>query len=363
MTTDIQRSLLEQTKEVAPGQPLRVLPELINKVMQGDKASVLSALQSAVELEHSTIPPYLYALYSLDATKNGVIAGIIQSIVVEEMLHMTLACNILNALGGAPAIDTPTFIPTYPGTLPGIEPPYPGWEVRLKPFSKDVVQTIFMQIEMPEDPQDYPVRTPQLEQSDVSTVPRTIGAFYLLLKQQIIKLGDGAFVFPTPNQVGPDIMFESIVVHDVKSACAAIDLIVDQGEGTDLDPFDDEDEPAHYYRFAEIIKGRELITIPGDPPKYEYAGAEVVVDESGIWNVEPDRTSSHQAVRTFNYTYTNLLKALHALFNGQNNQQQFKTALGLMMSLKQQSKDMMSTLGCGPSFVYEPTNPGSPAGD
>jgi hypothetical protein len=53
---------------------------------------------------------------------------------------------------------------------------------------------------------------------------------------------------------------------------------------------------------------------------------------------------------------------LHALFNAQNNMQQFNTALGLMMSLKQQAMDMMSTLGVGPSFQYQPTNPGTASG-
>ncbi len=39
--------------------------------------AVLTALQSAIELEHATIPVYLYALYSLDQTKNAEIAEII----------------------------------------------------------------------------------------------------------------------------------------------------------------------------------------------------------------------------------------------------------------------------------------------
>jgi hypothetical protein len=362
MTADTQRSLLEQTKAIAPGQPLRISPEVFSKLAQGDKESILSALQDAIELEHSTIPPYLYALYSLDADKNGTVAEIIESIVVEEMLHMTLACNILNALGGSPQIDTPQFIPAYPTTLPGIEPPYPGWEVDLAPFSEALVQTIFMQIEMPEDPQDYPVRDPEVVAFAAEPLPATIGEFYTLLAEQIKNLGDGAFVSPPPNQVGPDLMYESIVVHNVQSACDAIALIIDQGEGTDLDPIDENGVPAHYYRFAEIIKGRKLIE-EGDPPAYAYAGEKITVDQSGIWDVNPDRSGTNQAAVTFNYTYTNLLKTLHGLFNGQNNQRQFNAALGLMMSLKQQAKDMMANLGFGPSFLYQPTNPAVTGGD
>ncbi len=58
------------------------------------------ALQQAVMLEHATIPTYLYALYSLEPGKNAEIQQLITSVVIEEMSHMALACNILNAIGG-----------------------------------------------------------------------------------------------------------------------------------------------------------------------------------------------------------------------------------------------------------------------
>jgi hypothetical protein len=45
-------------------------------------AAVIQSLQSAVELEHATIPPYLYALYSLDEHKNALIVEIIRSVVI-----------------------------------------------------------------------------------------------------------------------------------------------------------------------------------------------------------------------------------------------------------------------------------------
>ncbi|HEY0602494.1 MAG TPA: ferritin-like protein [Herpetosiphonaceae bacterium] len=370
MTNNPELALLEETEAMtrttasaaiatdevlAPGQPnagvrppLRIAPRLRQKLQQGDKASVMSLLQDAIELEHSTIPPYLYALYSLDESKNSQIVDIIESVVVEEMLHMTLACNILNALGGTPVLDKPDFIPHYPGTLPGIEPPDPTWQVNLEPFSKDMVQKIFMQIELPEF-------GPIVKFAAASTddEPTTIGQFYSQLEEQIAALDEGAFVSPPRNQVGPDIMPESIVVHDVPSMRKAIKTIIDQGEGTDTDPFDENGDPAHYYRFAETVKGRELTRTP----PYKYEGKEVPLDPTGIFNVQPDRQGSgqSQAACTFNYTYTCLLKTLHAFFNGENNKDQFRAALGLMMSLKQQAKDMMSNLNVGPSFEYQPT--------
>ncbi len=56
-------------------------------------------LQRAIQLEHSTIPPYLTAMFSLAEGKNRRIAELIRSIVVEEMLHMCIASNILIAIG------------------------------------------------------------------------------------------------------------------------------------------------------------------------------------------------------------------------------------------------------------------------
>ena len=50
--------------------------------------AVCAALHRAIELEHATVPLYLYALYSLDPNESPAIAQIIQSVVVEEMLHM-----------------------------------------------------------------------------------------------------------------------------------------------------------------------------------------------------------------------------------------------------------------------------------
>src|SRR5438445_6847693 len=64
-------------------------------------------LQWAIELEHSTIPPYLCALYSIEAGHNAEAAEVLSSVMVEEMLHLTLADNLVNAVGGRPRLDIP----------------------------------------------------------------------------------------------------------------------------------------------------------------------------------------------------------------------------------------------------------------
>ena len=90
--------------------------------LNGTIEGLRKALQTAIELEHSTIPPYLYALYSLKPGTNGEIGRLLLSVIQQEMLHMALDCNILNAINGSPDIDKPHFIPKYPGPLPGSDP-------------------------------------------------------------------------------------------------------------------------------------------------------------------------------------------------------------------------------------------------
>jgi hypothetical protein len=57
-------------------------------------------LRQALKLEHATIPPYITALYSLKPGKNLEAFHIIRAVAVEEMLHLTLVANVLNAVGG-----------------------------------------------------------------------------------------------------------------------------------------------------------------------------------------------------------------------------------------------------------------------
>ena len=329
--------------------------------LNGTVEGLRCAMQNAIELEHATIPPYLYALYSIKPGANAEIAGLIKSIVVEEMLHMALDCNILNAIRGTPKIDDPNFVPKYPGPLPG------GVEseltVGLAPFSKQVVKNTFMVIEEPEDPLHFPVL--KLAEGEK---PTTIGQFYAGIIDQIHKLGDGIFTGDPKKQLttgfGP---LQTIHVHDVKSAIEAIKLIVAQGEGTTTSPLDPEHDPAHYYRFAEIYYGKKLIPNPAPPPDFAYGGHNVSFDPAGVWPVitNPNRTSypdgskARNLNETFNYTYTSLLKSMQLTFGGQPDR--LGPAIGLMESMKEQALVMMATetvpgQTAGPSFEYTPVN-------
>jgi hypothetical protein len=64
-------------------------------------------LQWAIELEHATLPPYLCALYSLDPERNPAAVEVVASVFAEEMFHLALAANLLNAVGGPPTAGHP----------------------------------------------------------------------------------------------------------------------------------------------------------------------------------------------------------------------------------------------------------------
>lgn len=345
---------------------IRLAPQLLTQLNQGGPDAVQQALVTAVRLEHSTIPLYLYALYSLDEQRNAAVADIVQSVVVEEMLHMTLACNLLNAVGGTPRLDDPGFLPLFPGTLPGqIES---DQVFHLRAFSNEQLKD-FMRLEEPDRPLAFRVAALAEGGPDY----RTIGDFYRAIATQMKALAPSDF--QQRNQVGPEQFRGAVVVKDLSSALSAIQIIIDQGEGTDQSPEEVfGDDVAHYYRFAEVFHGRRLVPNPKAGPgapvedRYIYAGDPVVFDPAGCYAVPTDPKSAGypagSAARRlcdgFNYTYTSLLKRLNAAFNGKP--EQIGPAIRLMMSLRQQAKDMMTGINpagafVGPSFEYQPLEP------
>ena len=325
--------------------------------------AVWDALQQAIELEHSTIPVYLYSLFSLDPDKNRGTVDIIRSVVVEEMLHMVLAANVLNALGGSPAISKHDFIPAYPGPLPG------GVEgqlrLHLRPFSMDQLEA-FILIEEPHAPIDYAAHAALVEVPAV-----TIGEFYLSISRAIQRLPAEAFVQPPRNQIGPELMFGSIAVTDAESAVRAIETIIEQGEGTttspeEIDGPNGSDDFAHFYRFMELKMGRRLVKVSDATSpfsSYEYSGEVVEVDPSGIYDLPVDPSSRHYPVGSearrmndeFNLTYSKMLAQLHELLNGSADLDTFMASLAMMSSLERQARAMASGeanggIAVGPSF-------------
>ena len=328
-------------------------------------ADLKSALQTAIELEHSTIPPYLTANFTLINTGNDEIYNLIGSILGEEMLHLSIACNILNAIGGNPVLNKPGFIPRYPGTLPGgVET---GLQVPLEKFSKELVANVFMVIEEPEKPID-------IKTLKASAGGSTIGEFYTAIKNTIKLLEDAAqakgktiFTGNAKEQMTYEKFYPSSVLFpivDKDTALRGIDIIIDQGEGTTIDPFvnpnDDSGgvEPAHYYRFEEIYKGKTLQKNPAGG--YLFGEPAIPFNPEKIPNMWPnpkmnDYPKDSQAYinsKFFNYNYTSLLNSLHLTFNGQPHQ--INTAMGIMFSLRLYALKLLA--------IPDPNHPGYVAG-
>lgn len=345
---------------------IRLKKSLIADTQKGHAArlhALKHKLQIAIELEHSTIPPYLYALYSIKDGCNLEVAALMLSVIKQEMLHMSLDCNILNAIGGAPKIDSPRFIPHYPGHLPGAVEA--GLIVPLAPLSKQVVLDVFMVIEAP-------VTT--VEDTPGPDEGVTIGQFYQHLKDEIVALDEEQSIFtgdPTLQLRTGFTELQNPGVVDRDTALAAIDMIVEQGEGSDVSPLDPEHELAHFYKFAEIYHGRKLIANP-DPlaakrMPWVFKGHPIAFDPAGVYpviaNPSSDAYAGHPRLcdlnRTFNLGYSDLLRRLHLVFNGQPDW--LGPALLGMQALKAQAQLLMTQevvpgQTAGPTFDYLPAD-------
>jgi hypothetical protein len=273
------------------------------------------------------------------------------------MLHLALCCNLLNSIGGEPSLNRPDFIPTYPGPLPGAVAEI---EVPLAPISKSLIYDVFMAIEEPEDPLAFPVKP--LSAFSAVTTPQTIGQFYQGIKEQLTSLAAEHRIFvgdPSRQLIAGLPGLKRVV--DLQSAIEAIDLIVEQGEGTTTTPLNAAEKPAHYYLFAAAYNGRELTSIEDDP-LFSYSGDEIPFDEGGVVplvaNPKPEYYKGTAAMilnEQFNRTYTELLTVLHKTFNG--SPRSIFESIGIMHQLKNEalaltSVELESGLHAGPTFTY-----------
>lgn len=296
-----------------------------------DLEGLHSALVLALQIEHATIPPYLTALYSIHPGSNSEAVEVIRSVVVEEMLHLTLVANVLNAVGGSlrHTFTAPGFIPRYPAFLPTGATDF---VVGLRGFSPATIDT-FLQIE-------------RLPQASPGGPPRpSIGAFYDGIIRAMFALsqamGEGALFSGDPaRQVGPEQYYNGagglVVVHDFTTAQQALRLIQEQGEGSSGHRIYAGDSAGihalgHYYRFQQLRLGRYYRTLqPGDDaPDAPDAptGPELdrgALDWGAVYPIQPDLQIGHlpegSAVRqlalTFAGDYQRFLGLLERAFDG-----------------------------------------------
>lgn len=110
-------------------------------------------LQTALEIEHATIPTYLTALATIKDNYNTEVQDIFRQILIQEMLHLALAANLLNAVGGEPVLFSENFIPVYPTRLPGGL--MPQLQVPIEKCTVALIADIFMAIEQPSVTADF----------------------------------------------------------------------------------------------------------------------------------------------------------------------------------------------------------------
>lgn len=215
-----------------------------------------SHLALALKVELSTVPPYLFAMYSIKDQESDP-AKLIASVAVEEMLHACLVTNLLLAIGGDPDFG-PDAIPSYPGPMAHHKP---DLMLTLERCTPELVRRTFMVIESPQARSAPP-------QDDHYT---TLGQFYAALEIAIEKLSESTTVFDNPqrNRQLANPSFYSPVKFDVEdsgglvlvdsreSADRALDIIIEQGEGLVDHKWADpaHQELTHYHKFMQIADG------------------------------------------------------------------------------------------------------------
>ncbi|MGH8778229.1 ferritin-like domain-containing protein [Paraburkholderia sp.] len=292
--------------------PVRALSEAEKRLVQHidehwdptrARAELRDGFQIAVEIELATVPLYLFAYYSINRVPQGFPAtdlsrfadqagGIMMSVAVEEMLHLSLSSNILFSLGVQPQLYLRSPSP-YPSNLPGhgkLGPDHKPMALPLAKFSSGQLWQ-FLEIEYPATA-DAP---PELNHWD------TIGQIYSYLRCIISSkhITDDDFqkgqapaqIQPSnysPNNIDsvyPKAGFNSgcpvpapvdgsaahvaafasrgdshagrsalMTIASKKNALQAIQTIDAEGEGFGPDKFDDESghELSHYYKFLKL---------------------------------------------------------------------------------------------------------------
>lgn len=343
-----------------------------------------TVLQQALLLELAVIPPYQAALLSIKPNQNIEVADILGGVLREEMLHLALVGNLLNAVGGRPQIGRPGLVPTYPGRLPA--PVLPDLNVRLRKCTVEHIRDVFLTIELPQQPmvdgrkfggrvierkslsvdaRGTVLKADQAEMTKLTDFfskaeyePMTIGWFYTRIARALLRLsrsgklftGDPALQVSWPT--APGTLYR---ITDLRSALLAIHEIIEQGEGTpqDLDDDPDPERLGHYYRFQQIVQGRRLIKNRNG--KWVYEGAPIRLDPEGVHPMEDDPDAyrnvagslARRESELFNEMYTNVLTSLNEVFNGKADK--LLDAVGLMFSLQVQAKKLFDL----------PTDPGA----
>ena len=221
---------------------------------------VKGALQTAIELEHATLPLYLSAMWSL-RVQAYTAYNLIRTVAMEEMVHMAIACNILAAIGGRPDIANLDHGFPSQGLPGGAEP---DLHARLAQLSKPQLQN-FMRVEMPEL-----LLPDEFKHEAYPTIGKLYGAILDAVRQNEDEVR-AAIAAGGPSRDVPDNIGVVTITtggDPIEVIGSAIGEILEQGEGSletdDLHAGPDfEGEESHYCKFGELYYGRRWEDQPG----------------------------------------------------------------------------------------------------
>jgi hypothetical protein len=260
-------------------------------------------LQGALELKYAVIPAYLTALFSLRDGANTMIREILHGTVVDEMLHVALVANILNAIGCSPILSGQRLVFSYPARLPLDAT---GVEVGLKKFSLELVRDVFMALNR----RGFRARGSR-SASAADRPSTTVDQFYGAIIGKFEELGDQIFVGDPALQFVDGISYserELFQVTDAASAIRALRLVSgerDIGFG----------RSARSRRVDKNVSGQWR-------DAFDPAGVIDIVENSRAAMYAPG-SPVRAAVDTFNLTYCSILAALNDAFNGRPERYEF----------------------------------------
>lgn len=303
-------------------------PELVVE----HRGHLWNLLMAAETLEHLIMCQYLYASFSLKTEPDeGLTAAqaeavgrwreTLTGIAIEEMLHLALVANVMTAIGAAPRLARPNF-PRQSEYLP------PGVRFALLPFGEASL-THFLYLERPEgmeraDAAGFGPGAPPEPVEPGEVTPRaqgfsTVGHLYRGIMHGLSHLADrigerALFVGPARTQATPEAFRwpQLVTVTDLKSAHAAIEEIIEQGEGARGDW-----RTAHYGRFLRIWE--EYRHFREQDPSFEPARPVVAAYTRQPFDIaEPQPLLTEPFTRTvaelFNLGYETLLWLLTRFF-------------------------------------------------
>ncbi|NEI05260.1 hypothetical protein GUK34_10285 [Rhizobium leguminosarum] len=327
--------------------------------LEAKKVDLLSRLQLALELEWSTLPPYLVALLSIKRPENREAADLIRGVAMEEMLHFALVANVINALGGYPKVAKDNC-PSYPLTMTFEGRPFAdrSFPIALTRFSNSSIAT-FMKIEKPQEP-----KFKTLALNDKLDVPApTIGEFYegilTTLDELDTALPGSLFNGDPRRQLEGDYFWggggKIIVVSDLTTAKKALETVIEQGEGAW--PFSQKKfaevagerlSMGHYYRFSEIFYERQFLST--DDPLGPPSGPTMAIDYDAVFPIRENAKSTDYEPGSaaaklndaFNRQYTMMIRQLDEAVNGVPTAL-YTAIMNGMHGLSSTAKELMAT--------------------